>query len=69
METRRRPAEGADARAYIVGDLLLIKTVHLFPDRSVDRRVSGVETHGHLSGFFRFLHGIDHLVERHIGAV
>ena len=62
METRCRAAEGADPRAHIVSDLLLVQAVHLLPDRAVDRRVPGVKAHRHLSPALGLLHGLDHLI-------
>ena len=69
LQRRRRPAEGGDAGGKVVGDTQPVQSVHLFPDRSVQAGVSGVEADGRLSFQLPLSHDVQHLFQGHLGAV
>ena len=68
-EGRCRAAEGGDAGGKVVGDTQPVQSVHLFPDRSVQAGVSGVEADGGVAGALLGLHDGEDLLQGHGGAV
>ena len=65
-QRRRCPEEGTHARHNIIGKAALFPRVHLLLNCSVDRRVTGMETHGHLPCRLCTRDHLDDLIERHV---
>ena len=65
----RRAAEGAHARADVVCDAKGLQRVKLLAHRAVDAGVSGVQANGRLPGGLGVADHVDHLLQRHFGAV
>ena len=68
-ECRRRAAEAGHARGVVIRDAVSIQRVHLLPDGPVEAGVAGVEADRGASGLFGGTDGVQHLFQRHLGAV
>ena len=69
VQACRRRAETRDARRHVIFDPALIQRRHLFPDRPVEAGVPGMQADGHKALRLALLHGGEHLLKRHFGAV
>ncbi len=69
VQGRRSAAEAGNAGGVIVSDAVRIQCIHLLPDGTVQAGVAGVEADGGLPGRFHLPHDVQHLFQRHPGAV
>ena len=68
-ERRRCAAEAGHTRGVIVGDAVGVQRIHLLPDGPVKAGVAGVEADGGAACLLRSADGVQHLFQRHLGAV
>ena len=69
IQCRRRAAEAGHAGRVIVGDAVGVQCIHLLPDSPVQAGVAGVQAHGDFAVCLHGAHHIQHLFQRHLGAV
>ena len=68
-ERRRCAAEAGHTRGVIVGDAVGVQRIHLLPDGPIKAGVAGVEADGGAACLLRSADGVQHLCQRHLGAV
>ena len=62
-------AKAGNTGGIIVTNAVCVQRVHLFPDGTVQAGVAGVEADRGASGLFGGTDGVQHLFQRHLGAV